>query len=324
MTTRRPALLLVACLLLAACTEAPDSAAAGDGGDDDGSEEGGGEVESIGLMVQDLSNPFFLSMQEAVEAAGEEIGASVATEDGRQDLGAQNEQIDAFIQQQIDVLLLNAVDSEGIGPAVERAVDAGITVVAVDVAAAGALATVTSDNTQAGEQACEYLMEEIGGEGGIFIIDGTPITSVQDRVAGCESVLEDYPDVEVLATQAGDNGRSLALDITTDLLTSNPDVDGIFGINDPTALGATLAAQQAGLTDVVIVGVDGSPEATAEMEDEDTLFRGTPAQDPGGLAVTGLEIATGIRAGEEPEEDLVLVPTELITHDNLADYEGWQ
>src|SRR5690625_1038742 len=184
---------------LAACSE-------GDPVDTDG-DGAGGEIESIGLMVQDLSNPFFQSMANGVESRAEEIGASVNIQDGRQGLAAQNEQIDAFIQQGIDILLLNAVDSEGIGPAVDRAKEAGITVVAVDVTARGAEATVTLDNVQAGELACEYLAEQIGGEGDILIVDGRPISSIQDRVEGCMNALADYPDIEVVGQQNGDNGR---------------------------------------------------------------------------------------------------------------------
>lgn len=286
--------------------------------------EGGGGVETIGLMVQDLSNPFFQSMANGVETAAEGIGATVNVQDGRQDLGVQNEQIDAFIQQGIDVLLLNAVDSEGIGPAVERATAAGIEVVAVDVAASGAAATVTLDNTQAGELACTTLAEQIGGAGNILLVNGTPISSVQDRVAGCRSALEAFPDIQIVAEQSGDNGRAEALTITTDMLTANPDVAGIFGINDPTALGATLAAQQAGYTDLVIVGVDASPEAVAELEKQDSMFYGSAAQDPNTQGAIALEMAQTLFAGEELEEDTVLVPTEFITRDNLAEYPGWQ
>src|SRR5699024_9131382 len=95
---------------------------------------------------------------------------------------------------------------------------AGIVVVAVDVAAKGAQATVTLDNHAAGEEACTYLFEELDGSGNILIVDGTPITSVQDRMEGCETVMEeDFPDIEVLAHQNGDNGRQEALSLTQDM-----------------------------------------------------------------------------------------------------------
>src|SRR5699024_5583245 len=140
---------------------------------------------------------------------------------------------------------------------------------AVDVDAKGARATVTLDNHAAGKEACTYLFEELDGSGNILVVDGTPITSVQDRMEGCETVMEDYPDIEVVAHQNGDNGRQEALSLTQDMLTANADVDGIFAINDPSALGATLAAEQAGYTDLKVVGVDGSPQAVEELGDPD-------------------------------------------------------
>lgn len=308
------ALGLAAGLSLTACTTG-DETAAGSGGTV--------EIEEVGLMVQDLSNPFFAAMQDAVEAKGEELGIEINVQDGRQDLAAQNDQIDAFIQQGVDVILLNAVDSEGIASAVARAKAEGIIVIAVDVGAEGADATVTTDNVEAGKKACEYLIKQMGGEGNMLIVDGTPITSVQDRVKGCEQVLEEYPDVEVVGKQAGNNDRATALRLTTDMLTANSDVDGIFGINDPSALGATLAVGQADRSGIKITGVDGAPEAVTELNKKGSPFIGTSAQDPGRLALEGLEIAQQIADGEEPEETEMLIPTKLITKDNVDSYEGW-
>lgn len=313
-TASMTALGVAAALALSACTTG-DETMAGSGGKV--------EIEEVGLMVQDLSNPFFAAMQDAVEQKGEELGIEVNVQDGRQDLAAQNDQIDAFIQQGVDVILLNAVDSEGIASAVARAKAEGIIVIAVDVGAEGADATVTTDNVEAGKVACEYLIEQMGGEGNMLIVDGTPITSVQDRVEGCEQVLEEYPDVEVVGKQAGNNDRATALRLATDMLTANSDVDGIFGINDPSALGATLAVEQADRSGIQITGVDGAPEAVTELQKEESPFIGTSAQDPGRLALEGLEIAQQIADGKEPEDTEMLIPTKLITADNVDSYEGW-
>ena len=300
---------------LSACTDDMSASAGG---------EQSTEVKSVGLMVQDLGNPFFNSMKNGVEAAAKDMGATFSAQDGRQDLAAQNDQVDAFIQQGVDVLLINAVDSEGVGPAVQRARDAGITVVAVDVGAKNAQATVTTDNVQAGRLACESLIEQIGGKGEILIVDGTPTTSIQDRVTGCEEALAEAPDVKVVGQQNGDNGREKALTLTTDMLTASPNIAGIFGVNDPTALGANLAAQQAGKTNLVITGVDGSPEAVAEMGKSSSMFKGTAAQDPNLLGSTALEMAVKLRKGETLDSDTVLVPSSLVNAENLASYKGWK
>jgi ribose transport system substrate-binding protein len=147
---------------------------------------------------------------------------------------------------------------------------------------------------------------------------------VQDRVTGCKRALQRYPQIAIVAEQNGDNGRAEALTIATDMLTAHPDVKGIFGINDPTALGATLAAQQAGITGLVIVGVDAAPEAVAELQKPDSMFRATAAQDPNTQGAIALEMAQKLFTGEPLEQQSVLVPTEMITRDNLAQYKGWQ
>lgn len=292
----------------------------------EGSAAGGGdgEVKSVGLMLQDISNPFFASMQNSLQETAEAEGIQLNVQDGRQDLAVQSSQIDTFIQQGVDLIIINAVDSEGIGSAVQRAKDAGITVVAVDVDAANADAAVTTDNVLAGTMACTALAEKIGGEGNILILEGTPTTAPRERVEGCEEVLaSDFPDITVVGKQATTNDRATGLSVATDLLTANPDVQGIFGMNDPVALGADLALQQAKRDGVVVVGVDGSPEAVEAMTGGDTSLWATPAQDPAGMVDEAYRIGVDIVAGNEPEERVTLLDPSLVTIDTVGEYDGW-
>jgi ribose transport system substrate-binding protein len=310
------ALIMTGALALTSCTSGDAPAGGGGGG-------GGGEVEMVGLMLQDISNPFFAVMQDSMQQAAEQDGFQVNVQDGRQDLGQQNDQVDALIQQGADLILLNAVDSAGIASAVARAQAAGIPVVAVDVDAQGADAAVTTDNVEAGRQSCQALVDEIGGSGNILIIEGTPTSAPQDRVKGCEEVLAANPGVEVVGRQAGKNDRDSGLQLATDMLTANQDVRGIFAINDPEALGADLAVQQAGRTGVVITGVDGSPEAVKALQDPNSNFFATPAQDPGGMVLEALEVGRGLVAGNPPAERITLLAPELVTRDTVGSYEGW-
>ena len=303
-------------LTLGACSNGDEAAASG-------SNASGGEVKKVGLMLQDISNPFFAAMQTKMQEQAEKDGISLNVQDGRQDLGTQNDQIDAMIQQQVDLIIINAVDSEGIGSAVARAQAAGIVVVAVDVDAAGADAAVTTDNVLAGKLSCQALVDKIGGKGNILIVEGTPTTAPQERVQGCEEVLKENPEVKVVGRQAGKNDRASGLDLTTDMLTANPDVQGIFAINDPEALGADLAVQQAGRQGVAIVGVDGSPEAVVALADSASNFWASPAQDPGGMALKAYEVGKAIVAGDKPAQRVTLLEPSLVTRDTVADYKGW-
>ncbi len=282
------------------------------------------KIEQIGLMVQDMSNPFFSAMEKGAQRAAEAIGATVNVQDAQLDLANQHMQIDAFIQQGVDLIVVSAVDEAGIAPAIERAKAAGIIVIAVDTPAVGADAVVMTDAVQAGRVSCEYLFEQMGGEGQVLLVNGTPIQTIIDRISGCKEVAANYSGIQIVGEQASKNDRASGLAVTTDMLTANPDVTGIFGMNDPSALGAVLAVEQAGKADQIIVtGVDGSPEAVEELNREGSPFVGTSTQSPGVMVERAVEIAQDIIAGNPPAETTVLIPSELVTRESVAEYAGW-
>jgi len=285
---------------------------------------GAKQIKTIGLSVQAISNPFFVAIQHGAEAEAAKIGAKVIMEDANHDIGKQSNQIDDFIQKQVDLILLNAVDSAGIAPAVKRATDAGIPVIAVDVGANGGVAaTVASDNVAAGSQACQYMADRLKGQGKIAIVDGPPVTAVTDRMKGCKDVLAKYSGLQVVSTQVGTGDRDKGLELGTSILTANPHLDGVFAINDPTALGVALAAQQAKRSDFFIVAVDGSPDAVTALK-EKGLFAATAAQSPYDIARTGVQIGEKVVAGQKLDQTNIKVPVSLVTQDNVASYTGWQ
>ncbi len=109
----------------------------------------------------------------------------------------------------------------------------------------------------------------------------------------------------------------------SNLLTAFPKIDAVFAINDPTATGADLAARQAKRTELFITGVDGAPVAVEALKDKDSLFLATAAQNPLRMAKEGVEIGYQIKQGKTPKEATILIPVELITRDNVAQYQGW-
>lgn len=288
------------------------------------SASGSKTIKTIGLTVQAISNPFFVAIQHGAEAEAKKIGATVILEDANHDIGKQSDEIDDFIQKQVDLIILNAVDSAGIAPAVKRAVDAGIPVIAVDVGADGGVsATVASDNLAAGRLACQYMSDRLKGQGNIAIVDGPPVTAVIDRVKGCKEVLAQHPGLKVVATQVGNGDRDKGLELGTSILTANPHLDAVFAINDPTALGFMLAAQQAKRNDFFIVAVDGSPDAVTALKQKGT-FAATSAQSPYHLATTAVDLGEKVVAGQKLAQTDIKVPVTLVTQDNVNSYQGWQ
>ncbi len=285
------------------------------------------ELKSIGVTVGDLANPFFVQIAKGAELKAKELAGdkvNVTLVSSGYDLGQQVAQIDNFIAAKTDMIILNAADSKGIGPAVQRARDAGIIVVAVDVAADGANATVTSNNYQAGEIACQTIVEKIKGKGDVVIINGPPVSAVQDRVQGCMDVFAKHKDIKVLShNQNAKGSREGGLEVMTSLLIAHPKIDAVFAINDPTAIGADLAAKQAQRSEFFIMGVDGSPDGEEALKQDGSLFHGTPAQDPQVMAAEAVKIGYDILQGKPAPEQPVLIPVTLINRDNIKDYKGW-
>lgn len=284
----------------------------------------GKKISHIGLMVQDMSNPFFSAMERNAKQAAAKIGATLNVQDAQVDLANQNTQIDAFIQQEVDLIIISAVDESGIEPAIQRAKAAGIIVIAVDTPARGADAEIMTNAIQAGETSCEYLFSQMGGKGKVLLVDGTPIQTIIDRIKGCKNVAQKYPDIKIVGQQASRNDRASSLMVTTDMLTANPDVSGIFGMNDPSALGAVLAVEQAGKAGAIkVTGVDGSPEAVEELKRSGSPFIGTATQNPGEMVRQAISLAQDMVDGKHIASPTVLIPSVLVTRDNVDSYPGW-
>lgn len=222
------------------------------------------ELKTVGVTVVDLGNPFFGAIAQAIEAKVKEIGgadAKTLVVSGDYDLGKQSNQFDNFIQAGVDLIIVSAVDSNAIGAGIARAKAAGIPVIAVDNTANGADVTITTDNVTAGKQACQYIVDKLNGEGNVIIVNGPPVSGVIDRVKGCKEVLGEASGIKILSdNQNGIGTREGGLNTTTGLLTAHDDVNAIFTINDPSAIGADLAARQLSRTGMIITTVDGSPD----------------------------------------------------------------
>ena len=285
------------------------------------------ELTKVGVMMQTLANPFFVEMVDGVTEAAKEINpdCKVISLSGDNDLGKQTTQMDDLISAGVELIILNAVNHEGIGPAVKRAKEAGIVVVAADVAAVGADMVIQSDNWQAGRQAGQYIADRLEGKGNVVILTGDPVSAVTGRVGGAKEILANYPDIKILSEdQNGKGQRDVSLDLMTNLLTAFTDIDAVFAINDPSAIGALLAIKQAGReNEMFVVGVDGSSDAITEMKREGSIFAATPAQEPRKMAIEATKMGYDIMNGTMPESKEVLYPVKLITADNMDSYTPW-
>jgi len=276
---------------------------------------------TIGVLVGDLANPFFQAIGAGVEERAASIwgrNATVAVVSSGYDLTRQIRQIDYFISHRYSILIINAADTVKIADAISRARRSGLIVVAIDARADGAQATVTSDNISAGKMACSYLARRLGGHGRIVIVNGPPLSAIIDRVTGCAAALAQFPGITVLSgTQ--NSGASLAggLSSMTALMSQFSRIDAVFAINDPSAIGANMAASQAGRSDFFIVSVDGSPDALETMGAPESRLVATVAQDPRAMAARSVDLGSLLMNGKNVEGLSPLLPVHLITRSDL-------
>ncbi|MGY4504087.1 hypothetical protein ACVWYH_008044 [Bradyrhizobium sp. GM24.11] len=166
------------------------------------------ELKSIGVSLGSMGNPFFVALSKGAEFEAKKTNPNVKiTAVGFEyDLGKQVTQIDNFIAAGVDLILLNPGDPKAIGPAIKKAQAAGIVVVAVDTAAEGADATVTTNNVQAGEISCQYIVDKLGGKGDVVIENGPQVSAVIDRVTGCKNVFAKNAGIKVLSSDQDGKG----------------------------------------------------------------------------------------------------------------------
>mgnify|MGYP001085888683 CR=1 FL=1 len=284
-------------------------------------------VQSVGVSVSDLSNPFFQTMaKEVVSQLKIRLGyqPQVIVRSSAYDVNRQIAQLEEFIDHKVDIIILVAAHVDQISPTLEKAKRTGIKIVAVDVNAQGAHGTITTDNVQAGEVACEFLAQQLGGEGNFVVINGPPVSSVLERVAGCKSVLNNYPDIKLLSEQVNGTGSyEGGLEAMTLLMESFGEIDAVFAINDPSAAGAEQAAKQAGRKGFIIGSVDGAPTAFAAIARNSPWWLGSSAQFPDQMAARAVEMAIEMMHGNMPSPATQLIPSTFIHRGNVEAFKGW-
>jgi ribose transport system substrate-binding protein len=285
------------------------------------------ELKSIGVSLGSLGNPFFVALSKGAEFEAKKTNPNVkiTTVGYEYDLGKQVTQIDNFIAAGVDLILLNPGDPKAIGPAIKKAQAAGIIVVAVDTAAEGADATVTTNNVQAGEISCQYIVDKLGGKGDVIIENGPHVSAVIDRVVGCKNVFSKNSGIKVLSDDQDAKGsREGGLTVTQGYLTRFTKIDAVFAINDPQAIGTDLAARQQQRTGIIITSVDGAPDIEAALKDPAAKqVQASASQDPFFMARRAVQIGVSLLNGQKPASTVELLPSKLVTRDNIAEYKGW-
>jgi len=292
------------------------------GSDYNGSSVGNRVKGVIAYTPQTLSNPFFTVIGTHMRDEAEKHGYQVMMVDPDYDVKKQSDQIDDFIVRNVTAIVLVPCDRLSVGTAVKQANEARIPVFTVDsrCAAEGVdiKGHVGTDNFQGGELAGQAMIDALGEEGGkVLVLDLKRAHSCVLRVDGFKKVINAHNEgrrsgkIEIVAELDGNGARKEGYQSTADALTAHDDLDAIFAINDPSALGAYTAVEEANRQDrIKIIGFDGMPEGKQAIKAGQIYA--DPIQHPDQMGRKIVQLIMQYQAGKSFEKE-TLLPATLYT-----------
>jgi ribose transport system substrate-binding protein len=259
----------------------------------------------IGVSLLTKEHVFYRDLEKGLREAAARNNFSLIINSGDWDLAKHQAQIENYIVQKVDAIIVCPCDSKGIGPAIQKANEARIPVFTADIRAEGGkiVSQVVSDNVAGGRAAAQYIAKLLSGKGEVAILDQPIIQSTIDRVRGFTEELANYPGIRVVARPSGEGVRDKAMKAAEDLLQGFPNLAGIFGINDDSALGALAAIEAAGRKGIVIIGYDGIPEARQAIL-RGSALKADVVQYPVEIGRTTIEVIARYLSGETVPSDV--------------------
>lgn len=279
----------------------------------------------IGVAMAQFDNNFLTLIRQAMQAKVAELeGVEVQFEDAKTDVGQQLQQVESFVNQKLDAIIVNPVDTQAVAPVIKRVQEAGIPMVFVnlkpEVALPDGISYVGSDSKVAGVLQMEYVAEQLGGKGNEAILMGELAhESARDRTNGVEEVAAKYPDIRIIAKETGRWTRKEGMDVTSNWLLSGYEIDAIVANNDEMAIGAIMSLGPSRVKKVIVGGVDATPDGLAFLDRG--MLGVTVFQDAKGQGSAAIDTAVRMARGEAVEKE-IMIPFELVTTDNYKDYVG--
>ncbi len=269
---------------------------------------------AIGVSLLTLTNPFFKELGNAVKEEAEKHGYDVILVAGEFDPAKQQNQINDFLVKKVAAILLCPTDSKAIGAALAKANEAGIPVFTADIACTAEgvaiVSHVATDNYAAGRLAAQAMIEALQGSGKIGLLEHPEVESALMRTRGFEAELEEQRarnnvKLEIVAKLPGLGSKDQSFKAAEDMLQAHQDLDGIFAINDPSALGVVAAIEKAGKAGKIkIVAIDGQPEGRQAIK-EGKIYADV-IQHPQVIGKKAMEAIIKYMAGEKVDPRILI------------------
>lgn len=288
---------------------------------DDSGKAGSGKKLVIGITMLSMQNEFVVNVADEMEAKAKELDVELITMDAERSSLKQVEQVESFIAQGVDAIILNPCEVEASSPAVKLAMDAKIPIINVNSeTTARPTAFVGSDDVESARIAMRYIAEKLGGKGNVIMMHGYMGQAAQiKRDKGAKEILKANPGLKLLAEQSGEWDRAKAMSLTENWIQSfGTKINAIFAQNDEMGMGAVKALEAAGLKNkVIVVSIDAIPDALQAVKKgtlDATVFQN--AKEQGSKA-----IETAVKASKkEAFKKDVLIPFQLVTKENVEEF----
>jgi ribose transport system substrate-binding protein len=276
-----------------------------------------GEEIDVVFSVASLSTVLFSEINNRLKSYAEELGnVNLTVYDGEGKTEKQVSDLELAATIDPDLVILLPIDGEGVVPGVKKINEAGIPLIVITrtITQGEYLAYVGVSDLIMGRMAAEYIASKLDGKGKVVEILGSlGVSTTQDRIKGFESVIGNYKDIEIVASQPANWSRAEALTAMENIIQSNPEIDAVFVHNDEMAGGVIEALKSAGMEDVIVVGVMGMKEALQRIEDGTQTATVTMPPD---TAVEGLKIGINYLTGKD-YESYKMLDIDMITKGNL-------
>lgn len=282
---------------------------------------------TFGFSCMTMENPYYITLEQALREELEGEGHTLISKNPAMDAQLQNEQIEQMISDGVDAIFLCPVSWEAITPALEKLKQAEVKIINIDSEVKNMDyidAYVGSDNYEAGVICGNDLVGMCPNGGKIAILESPSLNSVNDRITGFEETIAGK-GFEVAARYDVDGDLNKAREAAVKLFEEYPDIVAVMCGNDQIALGVLVAANAGNVSNVMIYGVDGSPDLKKELKKQGTLIRGTCAQSPITMGKDAAKVGVHMLSGESYEKE-IYEDVFFINADNVDMYgvDGWQ
>ena len=280
---------------------------------------------NIGVSMALFDDNFLTILRNTMAEHAKTLGVDIQFQDAQADIGRQLSQVQNFVSQKVDAIIVNPADTSATKNITEAASKAGIPLVYInrkpdEKMLPAKVGFVGSDEVQAGRLQMGELVKMLSGKGNVVIMLGELASNgTTGRTAGFKGVLKNYPDIKVIEEQTANFDRTQAINLMSNWISKGDKIDAVAANNDEMALGALIAMHQAGISPqkVFVGGVDATPDALAAMQKGDLAV--TVFQNAKGQANGAVDLALKLAKGEKVEQ-FDWIPFELVTQQNYKTF----